>query len=829
MAKRWKKKNQKRKGDQRGKKGRDDSRNKSNRKWIDPKEFQEWVYSSPTFESYYKLQNIVPESEWVEFMAVLQDPLPACFRVNLDCPFKEKLRDELNAFAQDIIVNMDSVEQVMKLSWYPYDDCYQFGCDRRAIRKAKNLSGLKQWLADHTNSGHITRQEAVSMVPPCFLDVQPHHKVLDMCASPGSKTCQILEMLHRPPANKESLDKVTVLEPTGVCVANDVDQERAYMLVHQCKRISSPALIVTCCPAQQFPSIREVKDAAASAEYPDAGFFDRVLADVPCSGDGTLRKQPSIWRTWSTSGGFALHPLQLHIALRGASLLKVGGLLVYSTCSLNPLEDEAVVAELLRRAKGCLELVDTKAIMPTLKRRDGLHFWHVVEDKGRLGQHQPRSRKRPREGSPSQESKTTEAHPSTDTLDEEIKVQEVEDVALPSTEVDVKITDEAKKNSLAPETPLDTCKKLGFRIWEKSDEVPEASQRRVRASMFPPSPEEAEALHLERCMRFVPHDQNTGGFFVALIRKTAPIHMNELLRACDAQTVEEKSETTAIPAGSDEKKETASTEEQGDSFDMAVEPTKVEEETQNQTPGKGRQKSGQKRSSQEKIKEEYLPLKPGRFDEIRQFYGISPAFKEDQLYVRTEGAKTIYYVTETVKRDFLDVKWSDRIEVIKTGLKIFEKNSHAELEHYRICQEGAAYVLPHVTRRVVHTDPADFLQLLKGGQQYFDVFSSSWVEKVQPLHAGVFVVLLQTDRPIEPPLSLIAWRGRSPSVNLMVNKKELHSQKELLAHLGFVAEARPDIAKDVEVETPANEQSQSETPIIVNAGPEAPQANKEES
>ena len=79
--------------------------------------------------------------------------------------------------------------------------------------------------------------------------------------------------------------------------------------------------------------------------------FDRVLCDVPCSGDGTVRKQPAIWNTWATTSGISLHPLQLDIALRGVNLLEVGGLLCYSTCTLNPIEDEAVVAAILRHCK----------------------------------------------------------------------------------------------------------------------------------------------------------------------------------------------------------------------------------------------------------------------------------------------------------------------------------------------------------------------------------------------------------------------------------------------------------------------------------------------
>lgn len=113
------------------------------------------------------------------------------------------------------------------------------------------------------------------------------------------------------------------------------------------------------------------------------GPFDRVLCDVPCSGDGTVRKTMNIWRSWLPTSGLGLHALQLQvgpppnhhaaclfhdaswpygalylspvspscvcqIARRGAALMSVGGMMVYSTCSLNPIEDEAVVAELIK-------------------------------------------------------------------------------------------------------------------------------------------------------------------------------------------------------------------------------------------------------------------------------------------------------------------------------------------------------------------------------------------------------------------------------------------------------------------------------------------------
>lgn len=125
----------------------------------------------------------------------------------------------------------------------------------------------------HTDNGNITRQEAVSMVPPLALDVQPHHYCLDMCAAPGSKTSQLLEVVNRSLADEDE-------RRHGLVVANDADTDRAYMLVHQCRRINSPLLVVTTHKGQLFPSTypQHQKDGQL--------LFDRVLCDVPCSGQG---------------------------------------------------------------------------------------------------------------------------------------------------------------------------------------------------------------------------------------------------------------------------------------------------------------------------------------------------------------------------------------------------------------------------------------------------------------------------------------------------------------------------------------------------------------
>jgi multisite-specific tRNA:(cytosine-C5)-methyltransferase len=90
------------------------------------------------------------------------------------------------------------------------------------------------------------------------------------------------------------------MSPTGVVVANDSDYKRAGLLVHQSSRLPSPSLVVTNVDASYYPNIR-ISDTG------DLLAFDRILCDVPCSGDGTMRKNPIIWRHWTLTNGNGLH------------------------------------------------------------------------------------------------------------------------------------------------------------------------------------------------------------------------------------------------------------------------------------------------------------------------------------------------------------------------------------------------------------------------------------------------------------------------------------------------------------------------------------------
>ncbi|KHJ46963.1 hypothetical protein D918_02503 [Trichuris suis] len=131
------------------------------------KPYEEVERRSEKFESYYKAQRVVPDNEWDTFMQCLKSDLPVTFRFVAGRKYPDGLAFELNM-------------------------------DKKSFRRHPKFRQLHKFLVAETAcvSGILSRQEAVSMIPPLFMDVKPAHYVLDTCAAPGSKTVQILEMLH---------------------------------------------------------------------------------------------------------------------------------------------------------------------------------------------------------------------------------------------------------------------------------------------------------------------------------------------------------------------------------------------------------------------------------------------------------------------------------------------------------------------------------------------------------------------------------------------------------------------------------------------------------
>ena len=175
--------------------------------------------------------------------------------------------------------------------------------------------------------------------------------MLDMCASPGSKTSQIAEFM----------------DGMGVLVANERSRKRCNLLVANIQRHRSRVTIVSNHDGRHIPSLS------------GGGGYDAILVDAPCTGSGTTRKNPEVWRQWKPSGGLGLHSMQVGLLSRAVDLLKPGGRIVYSTCSLDPVENEAVVSQILQR-RNDLRLIDCSDTMDGISIQEGLQSWVPTDD-----------------------------------------------------------------------------------------------------------------------------------------------------------------------------------------------------------------------------------------------------------------------------------------------------------------------------------------------------------------------------------------------------------------------------------------------------------------
>lgn len=660
--------------------------------------YPEIVKENKLFEHYYQELKIVPEGEWDQFMGALREPLPATLRITgykshakeiLHC-LKNKYFKEL----EDLEVDGQKVEVPQPLSWYPEELAWHTNLSRKILRKSPQLEKFHQFLVSETESGNISRQEAVSMIPPLLLNAHPHHKILDMCAAPGSKTTQLIEMLHAD---------MNVPFPEGFVIANDVDNRRCYLLVHQAKRLGSPCIMVVNHDASCIPRLQV--DVNGRKEIL---FYDRILCDVPCSGDGTMRKNVDVWKKWSALNSLQLHGLQLRIATRGAEQLVEGGRMVYSTCSLNPIEDEAVIASLLEKSEGALELADVSSELPGLKWVPGLSQWKVMTKDGQW-----------------------------------------------------------------------------FTSW---DDVPHNRHTQIRPTMFPPKdPEKLQAMHLERCLRILPHHQNTGGFFVAVLVKKASMPWNKRPPKLQGELAEPRAPVPPSPAepmaGC-----TSDTSELESKLAPGISDTGAVERAENMDSSGSKRDGvcGPPPSKKMKLfgfKEDpfvFIPEDDPLFPPIQKFYALDPSFPKTNLLTRTtEGKKRQLYMVSKELRNVL-LNNSERMKVINTGIKVWCRNNSGEEFDcaFRLAQEGIYTLYPFINSRIITVSIEDVQVLLTQENPFFRKLSSEAYSQVKDMAKGSVVLKYEPD-PTKPdtlqcPIVLCGWRGKASVRTFVPRNERLH-------------------------------------------------------
>lgn len=271
-----------------------------------------------------RIRQIIPQHQLAVTLDSFSKEKQLSLRVNTLKTSVDSLKIELQK--QNILF-----DQVV---WYP-----------EAIVVDKKTDKSTITASDLPKNGLLYIQSLSSMIPALILNPQPGEKICDLTAAPGSKTSQIAAMMHNE----------------GEIVANDKSRERLYKL-----RAVLAAQGVTNTQVTQLPGEDLWK------RYPE--YFDKTLVDVPCTMEGRfLCSDPKSYKDWTPKKVKVLSQLQKYILRSAVSATKPGGLIVYSTCTLEPEENEGVVDWVLKREKGAVSVEAVSLDVPN--RQNGLTEW----------------------------------------------------------------------------------------------------------------------------------------------------------------------------------------------------------------------------------------------------------------------------------------------------------------------------------------------------------------------------------------------------------------------------------------------------------------------
>ena len=239
-----------------------------------------------------RMRDLLTESEYAAFLSCYGQKRFYSLRIN---PLKADREQVLRLFEQ---------ENLQPVPWEP--DGFYYPEDFRPGRLPLHEAGM------------YYIQEASAMLPAVLCDVKPGDRVLDLCAAPGGKSTKL----------------AACLQGKGILVANEIHPERAKVLSSNLERMGVRNALVT----------NETSQSLAS-RFPL--FFDRIVVDAPCSGEGMFRKEEEALIHWSPENVRMCAERQLEILEEASSMLRAGGRLVYSTCTFSPEENEGVIFRFL--------------------------------------------------------------------------------------------------------------------------------------------------------------------------------------------------------------------------------------------------------------------------------------------------------------------------------------------------------------------------------------------------------------------------------------------------------------------------------------------------
>ncbi|MCS1351540.1 RsmF rRNA methyltransferase first C-terminal domain-containing protein [Mechercharimyces sp. CAU 1602] len=248
----------------------------------------------PLPEDYITMMKSLLQTEFDAFLATYEQPIQRGLRVN---PLKSTI-------SQFLALTEFRLEPI---PWCKEGFYYQ----HQTTRPGKH---------PYHAAGVYYIQEPSAMAPAEALEPQPGERILDLCAAPGGKSTQI----------------AAKMEGKGILVSNEIDSSRANALVENLERCGVKNAVVT-------------NETPARLAKHFRGYFDRILIDAPCSGEGMFRKDNDARGRWSVRSTERAAELQLEILLEAALMLKPGGRLVYSTCTFNPNENEGALQRFMQQ------------------------------------------------------------------------------------------------------------------------------------------------------------------------------------------------------------------------------------------------------------------------------------------------------------------------------------------------------------------------------------------------------------------------------------------------------------------------------------------------
>lgn len=280
----------------------------------------------PKPEFVERMKKLIGKDDAKEFFEISYTKCPSSIRCNTLKMKPEELLKRLKNYGWKVRQPFENFPEVMIIDSGP---------------KPGDLGKTKEHLL-----GYYYVQEISSMLPMMALKPKEGDSVLDLCASPGSKTTQAAAMM----------------ENNSFILANEISMGRIGILNSNLERCGVMNTIVT----------RKEGTALCNKLLKKSQVrFDKILVDAPCSGEGTLRKSPKTFQMWNPNMIKKIAKTQRQLAAAALKLLKVGGVMIYSTCTLAPEEDEMIVNFLLKNFD-----VEIEALSLPLKFRNGICEWN---------------------------------------------------------------------------------------------------------------------------------------------------------------------------------------------------------------------------------------------------------------------------------------------------------------------------------------------------------------------------------------------------------------------------------------------------------------------